>query len=1737
MRHISYHTIFFFLLMLLAQSAVAQYIGPATVTAGQVTTYTCLQCTGSPNTLVAESASGETPPPQLIVVGWQVTRGAIQSTTTDATTGTSVVTVLWNQAGTGSVEYITAQGSWGNKNITVSACVSLEPPIVAPAYACPGGASTIAATPGSGASTVRWYTSAAISTHFFEGTTYTTPALSTNITYYISSYQSYGTYSCTSTRIPVTVTVAAPTPPGVSIKGVVFGAGGVTLSVSLASPNPNAPTPIADNARWYAQAAGGTPLATGLTYTTPTITTATTYYATALHTASGCESNRKAYIVQPSSLYSNQVQTTAVRVAGIKEATQIASLTESQKVVSVTHMDGFMRPVQKILLNASPTALDVVQPLEYNNLGQASKAYLPYTRALTGDALDVLYTVNQQAFYGATGDKIADDAVPTATTLFEASPQGRVREQGNVGADFQPGSTHTARYQYTYNDASVVRKFTAAGSSTGFYAANTLIKSIATDANGNLSITYNDTDGRMLLKQQQLDKTVEGVSVPYLETYYIYDDLDRLRFTVSPKGVAALKSNGWSFTAALREQYVHEFVYDYRNRLVEKKAPGQAVQYFIYDKLNRLVLVQDGLLRAQNKWIFVKYDRRQRPVMQGLYRNVTQTARTAVQGVVDALYTSTNTTYPENSTGELRGTTLHGYSNVSFPKTNADNTALEVLAVNYYESYDFDYNGTRDFTYDSLAFAGQAAASDWIVAGLPTGSKQLVLGTTTWLYNYTFYDRQGRPVQSRGNNHLNSSAIDNVTTAIYDFESKLLAVKNYHNAGTGRQTTVVNRFTYDAKGRPLNVYQNNDNAPTDQLLVQYTYNELGQLVDKKLHQTGGTTFLQSVDYRYSLQGWLKSINNATLTSNATDNDDTDDYFGQELIYQSAEAGLGNTPLYNGNISAVKWKGVGATAGATDQQSYKYTYDKSGQLTTAVSQLYTGSAWTKEAGALNEQVSYDQNGNILSLQRNQRKHQLTGVTASYTSEAVDNLTYTYGGTQANRLNKVEDASGNLAGFRNGANATTEYTYDVNGNTLTDQNKGISNVVYNFLGKADEVTFTDGRKLTYVYDAGGNKLTMKAYQGTTLQQTTDYVGSFVYENGALSFFGSPGGRVVKNGTTLEYQYSLADHQGNTRVVFTSAAPVADVASASFETATNTAFLNYGNPNGMEIFDHTDTGPTATQSQLLNGGVNGQVGLAKTLKVYPGDKVKVEAYAKYWKSSSNGGGLSAFASVLTSAFGVSPASTGDALLAYNTLNSFGGLVAAGTAHGSNAGDPKGFVTILLFDKNFNFLDAAWDQIDADYEQGLDIAVKDAFDYLQKEVTVKEEGYAYIYLSNESPTLVDIHFDDVTVTQVKTRVVQSNEYYPFGMQTASSWTRENTTGNKFLYNEGSELNVQSGWYETPFRGYDAALGRFMQVDALATRTMDLSPYHYAGNNPVRFNDPTGLYASPDYNSIRDVVESGFIEQFSSKRTGSRRDRRNAIRQNFSMKGYTYSSIMPGSGNHWSDGMGHFNDWTANGGSASYAVALAAGATSNAGVLYFRGSDGKQYEAKSSTRGIYYQYVYLEPETDPTSSTSVKPVVAIKFVGTNQQKGPYDDDLKEFIRFYFQDELNELGRMGKVTWWVDGKLKYTTPRQPGDTRPLINDDGTKRAAISLNPIVFTDARILYMTVAHELVHARDILNGNRDAWLGWYEDSATRTIMEHHAYLRSLEIEKGFGFSTGAEIGLMLNPLPYEFDPSLYKW
>jgi RHS repeat-associated protein len=92
---------------------------------------------------------------------------------------------------------------------------------------------------------------------------------------------------------------------------------------------------------------------------------------------------------------------------------------------------------------------------------------------------------------------------------------------------------------------------------------------------------------------------------------------------------------------------------------------------------------------------------------------------------------------------------------------------------------------------------------------------------------------------------------------------------------------------------------------------------------------------------------------------------------------------------------------------------------------------------------------------------------------------------------------------------------------------------------------------------------------------------------------------------------------------------------------------------------------------------------------------------------------------------------------------------------------------------------------------------------------------------------------------------ILQQNHYYPFGMNQEGAWgAPTNTTENRYQYN-GKELNTDFGLNLNDYgaRWYDAALGRWGAVDALADEPeqIDKSNYAYAWNNPLGLNDPDG--------------------------------------------------------------------------------------------------------------------------------------------------------------------------------------------------------------------------------------------------------------------------------------------------------
>ena len=105
--------------------------------------------------------------------------------------------------------------------------------------------------------------------------------------------------------------------------------------------------------------------------------------------------------------------------------------------------------------------------------------------------------------------------------------------------------------------------------------------------------------------------------------------------------------------------------------------------------------------------------------------------------------------------------------------------------------------------------------------------------------------------------------------------------------------------------------------------------------------------------------------------------------------------------------------------------------------------------------------------------------------------------------------------------------------------------------------------------------------------------------------------------------------------------------------------------------------------------------------------------------------------------------------------------------------------------------------------------------------------------------------------VTQVKSPVISSSDYYPFGA-VSQSYSRENSVPNKRLY-QGKEYqdDLSLNLYDFHWRQYDP-WGVFTTTqDPRSEKFYNLSPYCWAGGNPLKFVDPDG----------REIIISGTAE------------------------------------------------------------------------------------------------------------------------------------------------------------------------------------------------------------------------------------------------------------------------------------
>ena len=173
--------------------------------------------------------------------------------------------------------YIVEYGGMpGDPILNISASTKIYIPritaTITPAPICGSGTTTLTATSNTGF--VIWYDALTGGTKLHSGDTYTTPIISTTTTYYALA-SSDGTCE-TGERTPVTIVVNTIPTITSTTNTTICGAGNGILTATASAGTIN----------WYDMPTGGTSLGTGTNFTSPIISSTTTYYSDT--TENGC---------------------------------------------------------------------------------------------------------------------------------------------------------------------------------------------------------------------------------------------------------------------------------------------------------------------------------------------------------------------------------------------------------------------------------------------------------------------------------------------------------------------------------------------------------------------------------------------------------------------------------------------------------------------------------------------------------------------------------------------------------------------------------------------------------------------------------------------------------------------------------------------------------------------------------------------------------------------------------------------------------------------------------------------------------------------------------------------------------------------------------------------------------------------------------------------------------------------------------------------------------------------------------------------------------------------------------------------------------------------------------------------------------------------------------------------------------------------------------------------------------
>ncbi|PCI95671.1 MAG: hypothetical protein COB15_11945 [Flavobacteriales bacterium] len=564
----------------------------------------------------------------------------------------------------------------------------------------------------------------------------------------------------------------------------------------------------------------------------------------------------------------------------------------------------------------------------------------------------------------------------------------------------------------------------------------------------------------------------------------------------------------------------------------------EGVADYVYSEEGLLRFSRNDKQKAENKFSYTNYDELGRPIESGEYDE------NFIMGG-SPIYFQNH--YKEYTGGiGLPTTDPNVLDNLNYSGISLSGKTFDVT----YSEYDYPDPNFNLTGYDQKVYLGDVSKT-WTK---PTPGTTII-PFTTW-YSY---DMQGRVMwMVQGIKGLGYKTIDYVYNTKGDLE-QVIYQKNYADY-------FAHKYTYDADKRLSNVETKDSPTNSWKQQAKYYYYQHGPLKRTELADN-----LQGIDYLYNTLGQLKAINSPNLGETGANqfidpgkdgilNNFATDVFGMSIDYFSGDYARANTFVnsgitqnenYNGNIKSVRWNTDGiAKPTNANQWMYNYEYNKKQWLKQATFGQYTHGLADFEIFTPNDHykvsnLTYDPNGNILSLDRNAYN------TGTANSEQMDQLQYVYSG---NKLLLIDDVVPNFRWTTDidsdyqPQTQSTDYTYDEIGQ-LVDNKKDDQYFTYNVSGLVTHVHKDANRAnliAQYFYDDKGYRYKKALYNaaGTTVEVNTYYIrdaagtiqhiytADLVQTTNSSEYPIYASGRIGNYYKGGDYVYELSDYLGNVR-----------------------------------------------------------------------------------------------------------------------------------------------------------------------------------------------------------------------------------------------------------------------------------------------------------------------------------------------------------------------------------------------------------------------------------------------------------------------------------------------------------------------------------------------------------------------------------------------------------------------------